>query len=175
MTLQSHSCKNIILRPHPCQEFKSTWYSEHGISCSDSKVENPFEYLSHVDILISGESGIHLDAAMMGVCSICYSTSGEKPLDWYSYIKNGLITYAANMEELLALLSNKNADRQKSQQAKLRWYNAAYGTKHEGHIGEMLTDFLRHEQEGDIEGFDKKYGFVEKNVDGVMCKVYSER
>ena len=166
--------KEIVVRPHPRQDFDPTWYSDHGIMCSNSKIENPFEFLSLVDILIAGESGIHLDAAMMGVRSICYSTSGEKPLDWYSYIKNGLITYAANMEELLALLSNKNADRQKSQQAKLRWYNAAYGTKHDGHIGEMLADFIRFEQNGDIAKFDEKYGFVEREIKGYNVKIYKE-
>ena len=123
-----------------------------------------------MDIVIAGESGIHLDAAMMNVRSICYDISNTIPGDYYSYIKNGLVPYAASIEELFALIENEDADLYEGRQMKARWYNAAYGTQYEGHIGEMIADFIRHEQNNDIEGFDQKYKFENKNINGVNVR-----
>ena len=163
----------ITIRPHPGESFNPQWYLKRDIEYSDSNVENPFAFVSRTNLVIAGECGIHLDAAMLDVKSICYNMLDEsyKIVDWYSYVKNGLTPYAANLEELVTLLSDIKEGKQ---QNKARWYNAAYGTQHEGHIGEMLADFIRYEQAGDIDEFDKKYGFVEKVIDETIVKVYGD-
>ena len=170
IVMLKHGFQHLTVRPHPAAKFDSTWYEEHGIAYSNSKVENPFEFVSRMDIVIAGESGIHLDAAMMNVRSICYDISNTIPGDYYSYIKNGLVPYAASIEELFALIENEDADLYEGRQMKARWYNAAYGTQYEGHIGEMIADFIRHEQNNDIEGFDQKYKFENKNINGVNVR-----
>ena len=163
----------ITIRPHPGESFEPQWYLERGIEYSNSNIENPFEFISRMNLVIAGECGIHLDAAMLNVRSICYNMLDEnyKIVDWYSYVKNGLTPYASNLEALIFLLPDVNDG---NIWQKVRWYNAAYGTNHEGHIGEMLADFIRYEQVGDIDGFDKKYGFVEKVIDETIVKVYGD-
>ncbi len=171
--LQALGFKDIAIRPHPGLPFDPSWYIERDIEYSDSNKENPFEFLSRMGCIIAGECGIHFDAAMMGVKSICYNMSDQTTelVDWYSYIKNGLIPYTADFNELVEWLKVEKLDTLSEQ--KIRWYNAAYGKRHEGHIGEMIADFIRYEQKGDIDGFDKKYGFVESTINGCAVKVYS--
>ena len=168
--LLKHGLQHLTVRPHPAANFDSKWYEEHGVAYSNSKIENPFEFVSRMDLVIAGESGIHLDAAMMNVRSICYDISNSIPGDYYSYIKNGLVVHAANIEELFALIENEDADLYVNRQKKACWYNAAYGTPYEGHVGEMIADFIRHEQNNTIENFDDKYGFKEREIQGIYVK-----
>lgn len=170
--LQALGFNDITIRPHPGLPFDPTWYMARGIEFSDSNKENPFAFLSQMNCIIAGECGIHFDAAMMGVQSICYNMTDKTTeiVDWYSYIKNGLIPYTADFDKLVEWL--KDAKLNALDKLKIQWYNSAYKTKHEGHIGEMLADFIRYEQAGDVDGFDKKYGFVERTIKGVKCKVY---
>lgn len=166
----------IVLRPHPRQTLHEIkWYKEHGVEISNSKVENPFEYLGRIKILIASESGIHLDAAMMGVYSICYSLTGRKAIDWYSYIKNGLVPNAETETDLIRLLQVENIPSVDSLRSKAQWYNASYGRDTDGHVGDVLADFLRHYLEGSIAEFDRKYGFVIKEqTENYTIKVYDK-
>ena len=166
LKLLSKGYSQLVVRPHPNTIFDPTWYLDHGIEYSDSNNENPFEFIARMKVIIAGECGIHLDAAMMGVQSICYNTRNALPLDWYSYIKNGLTPYADNINELLVLLDN-NADANKLLHQKAKWYNAMYGSKYEGMIGAMLAEFIQCELMDDVCTFDKKYGFEE-----IVCNEY---
>lgn len=166
LQLQSLGYTDITIRPHPDTQFNPKWYIEHNIAFSNSNIENPFEFISRMSIVIAGECGIHLDAAMMETHSICYNMIDDtiSARDIYSYIKNGLVPYASNIEELHCLLQVKDEDVHVRIRKKAKWYNAAFGTAYEGHIGELLADFIRFEQAGDIAGFDKKYGFIMGNT-----------
>ena len=171
--LLNEGFKDVTIRPHPGLPFDASWYLDRGIEYSDSNKEDPFSFLSRVGCVIAGECGIHFDAAMMGVKSVCYNMAGEDAIliDWYSYVKNGLIPYVANFDELMAWLKNLKLNNRN--QSKIQWYNAAYGTQYEGHIGEMLADFIHYERVGNIDGFDKKYGFVERALSGGQVKNYN--
>lgn len=159
MSLLTRGYNQIVIRSHPDEKFDPTWYMEHGIEYSDSNVENPFEFISRMKFIIAGECGIHLDATLMGIQSIYYNMSNEPPLDWYSYIRNGLVFYAGNIDELFNILSSDNSNYQENIRVKAKWYNAAYDTVHEGFIGDMMADFIRCELNNKIDFFDTKYGF----------------
>ena len=176
LRLHESGIEEIVLRPHPRQTLHETaWYKAHNIEISDSKTENPFEYLGRIKMLIASESGIHLDAAMMGVYSICYSLTGRKAIDWYSYIKNGLVPNAETTEELLELLQPEHVTPIEKLQEKAQWYNASYGRETNGHVGEMVADLLRHYLDGSIAEFDRKYGFVVKEqTENYTIKVYDK-
>ena len=173
VSLLTHGYNQIVIRPHPGEKFDPTWYMEHGIEYSDSNIENPFEFISRMKFIIAGECGIHLDTAMMGRQSICFNMSNEALLDWYSYIKNGLIPYAGNIDELLKILSNDNSNYQENIRVKAKWYNAACGTIHEGFIGDMMADFICCELNNKIEFFDTKYGFKEIVYNNNAIKIMS--
>ena len=172
--LLSLGYKDITIRPHPDSPFDPTWYIERGIEYSDSNVENPFAFLSRMRFVIAGECGINLDAALMEVCAIHYNMTTGVVQDVYEFIKNGITTRVDSIEELDSILKQDVESHIAKVSQKMSWYNAAYGKRHEGHIGEMMADFIRYEQKGDIDGFDKKYGFVESTINGCAVKVYSE-
>ena len=170
--LQSLGYKDITIRPHPNLPFDPSWYIERGIEFSDSNTENPFAFLSRMRYVISGECGIHLDAVLMDVCAIYYNMTDREEQDVYSFIKNGITIKVNTFNEMDAVLKADTENRMSEVRKKAQWYNAAYNTDHEGHIGEMLADFIRYEQNGNIESFDIKYGFVENQLNNNIVKTY---
>ena len=147
----------VILRPHPRYgEINKTWLEENSISYSDPKAESSFDFISHIDLMISNESSIHLDAALMRRPSIVYNFSTHPILDHYSYIKTGLVKVADTEEQLLATLMNP-IDSMPSTKI-LQFYNASCGTPLEGALGESLSFFIRNLPDNTMR-FDEKYGF----------------
>ncbi len=163
--LKERGYTNIIVRPHPRKNIDFDWYLNRKFCISNSKSELSFEFLSKISLLISGESGIHLDSALVGVKSICYNFSDYKDIeDWYSYHKNGLYPMVNDFESLLCEIQ-KNSVEEISKE-KIVYYNAAYGLPIEGHVGEMLADFIQMFICGNLSDFDKKYCF-EKGIDEI--------
>lgn len=138
--LKESGFEGICVRPHPGQKLYSDWYLKNNILISDPKMENPFQFLSKLDCLIAGESGIHLEASLMGVVSVYYILSGKEAVDWYSYIKNQLIPYAKTLDELLTILKNHSQNMINSNL--LKYYNASYGTIWDGRTAELVSEFI---------------------------------
>lgn len=151
---------SIIVRPHPRQQLsRMDWFLEHHIAFSDSGKENPFVFLSKVGIVVAGETGLHLDAAIMGVYSLVYSFDGKGLIDWYSFVKNGMVIYCDNYEELKQRIESErpspNEIRNKSQ-----WYNASCGRSVEGKVGELISEFIIAYNNKQIQEFDHHHGFT---------------
>jgi hypothetical protein len=171
LNLKQKGFSKIIVRPHPRQNVDKKWYIDNDFVFSDSKCESPYEYINGIDLLISGESGIHLDAILMGVPSVCYDMNGKGLIDWYSYVKNGLMPYVKDDEELdRVLLSYRNGSL-KSMRSKAEFYNASYGKSIDGHIGDTIADFVKLYMSNSIDTFDKKYNFVKKIICGKDVKI----
>ena len=161
MFLQKSGYADVIVRPHPRMKMDDGWYFAHNIRVSDSKSELSFEFLSKISLMISGESAIHLDAALMNVKSICYAFNcNESIKDWYSFQEQGLYPYVDNFDSLLHEIESIKANGSGSESDAL-YYNASHGLPVNGHIGALLTDFIVSYLSGDINQFKKKYDFVE--------------
>ena len=138
--LLGHGYK-LSLRPHPRYGSLDTgWLAENGIVFSDPNVETSFDFINKIDFMVSNESSIHLDAAMMKCPSVLYNFSTNPILDHYSYIKVGLVKVADNETQLIDLIRNPkellpNTDT-------LQYYNASCGTRLEGHLGEAIAEFI---------------------------------
>ena len=169
--MKHNGFEKIIVRPHPRQTVDRKWYVDNNFFFSDSKNESPFEFISSVGILVSGESGIHLDAILMGVPSICVDMSGNGLVDWYSYIKNGLVPYAKDEEELICLLQGYRSGNLKIKRDIVGFYNASSGSVIEGNVGNMIADFINYFMDNSIDEFDKKYNFAKKKICKNMIKV----
>jgi len=82
----------IFIRPHP-RDTRCNFYDRiskaYQIKLSNSKKESSFGFLSNVDLIIAGDSGIHLEAVLMNVYSIYYSAENK---DYYGFLKNNLVT-----------------------------------------------------------------------------------
>ena len=141
--LQNHFSTKIIIRPHPRMGnlFNAQLFKKQGLIISDSIQESSFSFLSKIKFLIANESSIHLDSALMGVPSLLYNFSDSSILDWYYYIKNGLIKVANSKEDVVAKLKYDNSP----SESNIRFYNAAFHTQMEGKVGEFIASFIKAE------------------------------
>lgn len=177
-----HLCEDLIalgyklcIRPHPRQTLSYyDWYVEKGMDISNPKTESSFEFSARMRVIIAGETGLHFDAAMMEKPSICYIFDGKPAIDWYSYIKNGLIPYAKNEDELKAYLP-KLMNNSSLNKGILRWYNAAYQTEQDGHIGEQIKGFIISVLKNKQSEFDALYGYVTEYADENFTKKIYKR
>ena len=134
--LSSHK---ILLRPHP-KDFRLLRSSKIRFEYSDSKSETAFDFLTGIDLLISGGSSIHLEAALLHIPCIMYGFNHEKEItDSYGYLRNGLVQKAENPETVIQLIKENNI---KIDIDKLRYYNAVLDTKWEGKSKDLITNIL---------------------------------
>ena len=159
--LLSHKYK-LVLRPHPRYGMiNQTWLEENAIRYSDPKAESSFDFISHIDLMISNESSIHLDAALMKCPSVVYNFSTHPILDHYSYIKTGLVKVTDNEEQLLAALMHP-LDSLPSTET-LQFYNASCGTANEGALGKAIAIFIKDVSKDNPSVFDDNYEFPKVN------------
>lgn len=131
----------LALRPHPRYgSLDTAWLAENAIAYSDPIAESSFDFISNIDLMISNESSIHLDAAMMQCPSILYNFSTHSILDHYAYIKSGLVKVAYSEAQLIELIRNPKALLPAIET--LQFYNASCGTQLEGHLGKAIADFI---------------------------------
>lgn len=142
--LAMHYSRKIIVRPHPRMKLNATFFEKEGFEVSYPNGESSFDFLAKVKIMIANESGIHLDAALIEVPSVLYNFSGKEILDWYSFLKNGLMPICHSQEEVLSYLQqprNINVD-------VVRYYVASYKTPWDGKVGLMVASLIDHISDG---------------------------
>ena len=118
----------IIIRPHPSDLRK---LDLEQVFESNPKKENSFEFLSKIDALIAADSSIHLEAVLMNVYSISYSFTSKPAIDYYGFIKKGLVEHIDSKGELKEKISNLKMEKPNIQQRAL-YYNADIGSKFYG-------------------------------------------
>ena len=96
----------ITVRKHPRDERPFPAEEIPGVQFSDARAQSPLEYLLDQDIIIAGDTGIHLEAVLMNVTSLYYqfTGAGESPVDHYGFIRNGLVPTVLSLEELIGRL-----------------------------------------------------------------------
>lgn len=131
----------LILRPHPRYGALDTdWLSNKGIGFSDPKAETSFDFINKIDLMVSNESSIHLDAAMMRCPTVVFNFSTHPVLDYYSYIKKGLTTLAEDEQQLFKMLEQPKELLPSIEI--LQYYNASIGTPSESSVGQTIAEFI---------------------------------
>lgn len=133
--------EKIIIRLHPSMERMSVWndFTQAGYGISYPTKENSFEFVAKIRLLVANESGIHLDSNLMKTPSVLYNFSTNPVMDWYSYVKNGLMPICFTKEDLLKYIQNGG----KINAEKIRYYNAAFATPYEGKVGTVISGFIK--------------------------------
>lgn len=132
--------KQVVLRPHPALE-KDDWskFEKLKVIMSYPTQESSFQFISRLTLLIANESGIHLDAALMRTPSLLYNFSENEIMDWYSYIKKGLIKHCRTKQEIkLSLEENLIVDL-----IKIKYYVASFSTPYEKRVGKLIASFIK--------------------------------
>ncbi len=139
----------FILRPHPrdSRNLAALTKISNNISVSNGKTEAVFDYLKNLDVLVSGNSGIHLEAVLLNVWSIFYEFNPLQPLhDYYGFINKGLVDTAASPGQLRELLSSNRYTRPQVY-TRAQYFNATVATPDDGKSSEislvLLQSFLR--------------------------------
>lgn len=136
----------IILRPHPGDKrnIKKIVENENNnkLIFSDSDKEDSFVFLKKVDSIISGESNILLEAALLNVYPIFYEISKYQIHDCYGFIRNRLVNkyyenYVDLQKLLLSLLKNKPSVRNKA-----KYYYNTINTQYDGHSSDLIKELL---------------------------------
>lgn len=134
----------IFYRPHPRENF--TKFDFDGIVYSNPANELVFDFLKKVNIVIAGNSSIHLEAVLLNIYSISYNFTASKFTDYYGFVKKGLSAYAKNNNDIVQLLNNI-PENNTNYFKRAYYYNALVGTEQEGKSGEMIikkiNDYLK--------------------------------
>ncbi len=135
---------NFILRPHPrdTRNFKVLAGISSRISISDSRTTPTFDYLRQIDVQISANSGIHLEAVLLNVWSIFYNMNPAENLhDYYGFIESGLIEAYVDYEGLKQLLQ-QHMHQKPEVYLRAKYYNATVGTAYDGRSSELALQQL---------------------------------
>lgn len=133
---------SITIRPHPAMEevFWEKFANENQCLISNAKVENPFHFIAQNDFCIAGESSFHLDVALTGKTSFFYNFTDKSMLDYYGYLKNGLIK---ELSDVLIQLGYCKNDYDNEERIKLiRYYVANYETPDWGRSAVLISSKL---------------------------------
>lgn len=133
----------ISIRPHPAlhnSKAIKNLIGSKAIYFSNPLNETPIEFLAKVDAIVTGCSGIHLDAAEMNVYPIFYDFS-QCYKDFNNFVKNGLATFAANPEDCVKLL-NKISTKKPNVRINAKYYNGTIGTKYDGQSSKLAKEII---------------------------------
>ncbi len=129
----------LILRSHP-NDNRMNNSTEYLFS--NSKNEDSFVFLQEVDLIISGDSSIHVEAIMMNVVSLYYNFSKNiKMNDYYGFVKNKLIVECTNYKELKNNLF-KEINQKSDVQYKSKFYNEAIDSDFYGKSSQKVIKII---------------------------------
>ena len=111
-----------------------------GIEFSQHGEESAFDFLSRIDLLISGTSAIALEAALINVTALNYVLCRDTP-DWYGFIENGLTRSTDSIEELLGWIEAQ-LDRRDDVRTLAKRYAASVETASDGRSAEIAADLI---------------------------------
>jgi len=139
---------HFILRPHPRDKrnFNTLASISPSIHLSDSSTVATFDYLRQLDVQISGNSGIHLEAVLLNVWSIYYNFNPQEKLyDYYDFVQHGLVDAAADGPSL-AILLRQHLQQKPDVYLRAQYYNGTVGTPFDGQSSELalklINDFV---------------------------------
>ncbi|MEZ4711347.1 MAG: hypothetical protein R3A44_29395 [Caldilineaceae bacterium] len=135
----------LHLRPHPADKRLDEWQqiAEHNtMSLSDSRRENALECLSRVDVVIAGNSSIHVDAALLNVYPIFYNFSQNSEHQTYTFLQRKLCDSAETLDELMVLLENIFKYKPEIRN-RAKPYCATINTHYDGRSTELIGSLAR--------------------------------
>lgn len=137
----------IILRPHPGSpaEYMDRLRTLLKEDISDGRTEEAIRFLERVDVLVSGESTIILEAALMKIPAIHFDDgSFFFPFDFYGLVKNEVAYCTVSQPgKLTEIVSNLSAERVAQNFSNTKYYCSTIGTDREGKSLEILAGLFQ--------------------------------
>ncbi len=118
----------FIVRPHPSDNRE---LDIANVEKSIPQKEPVFTFLSNIDALIAADSSIHLEAVMLNVYSMSFGFNNSEFLDYYGFVRNGLIKHYCSLNDIIEEIENiRNC--KPNVQNKAMYYNASIGQEFYG-------------------------------------------
>ena len=144
---------SIIFRPHPSDRITQKYKNQStidSVSYSDPLKENTFQFLRNVDAIISGNSSVLLDAAIMNVFPILWRdlnainkyNENEDPNDKYGFVKNGLAIGCDSIDQINECLI-VIIDEKPNVRSKAKYYVENINTKWDGRSAHFAATIIK--------------------------------
>jgi hypothetical protein len=132
----------ITFRPHPADTTIFKIPKEVKLS---TKEELAFEFLQKQDLVIAGNTSIHLEAVLLNLEAVYYEYAPYQSGigDMYLYCKNNLAKNATNKEVLIKLIEAQMIEKEPKIYERAAYYNAVVGTKHEGNSVKLAVEHIK--------------------------------
>lgn len=144
---KSGRTEKIVLRPHPgsTTSYLKELSLAYDLTISDSRKEDAATFLQSVDALISAESTILLEAALMRVGAIHFDDgSFFFPYDLYGYVRNEIVCDAVRtVAELGTAIDNLSDEKIEKSFGRCKYYDASIGSNRENDSTDLLVTYLR--------------------------------
>lgn len=103
----------FIVRKHPLDVRPLSLPVSRNITLSDARATPVFEFLQQLDVLVAGESGIHLEGALLNVPSVYYQflMNPGVPGDNYGLLAKELMPHARSVTEVESILEKYKKQR----------------------------------------------------------------
>lgn len=145
----------IIVRPHPADRRRQDWLklaTKFKAQFSDVRFTESFAFFETVDLIIAGDSNIHLEAVLLNIPTIYFDPLMQE-LDWYGFVKNDLIFYSADtkyvIKQIDVLTKNPHNIRYKA-----KFYVESVNTIFDGKSSELAALIIQRKQNSNIFNHD---------------------
>jgi len=150
---------DIVVRPHPNMKHaelrrKINAGLSNKIEFSNPIQESPEVYLSSLQILISGNSTMLLEAAILGVMPIYVECMSAGAKDYYGFVKNNISVYAKTVASI-SYLEIEASKKYSSETEAVQYYNYSYRTPYFGKEAEVVNRMIDEYLNDDLSGFDE--------------------
>ncbi len=130
--------KEISFRKHPRDKRIFNFHKENVLVNPD---ESAIDFLGRQDLIIGGDSSIHLEA-LLGNVSTLYYNMNEYTHDTYGYVANEVVCELYSINQIIKYIRENQLAR-KLDTEPARYYNAVIGTKYEGRSGELAVMHIK--------------------------------
>jgi hypothetical protein len=135
---------HLHIRPHPADRRRDLWKqltnSLVDVKYSDYQNENAFDFLKKMDLIIAGDSNIHLEAVMLNIPCI-YFDPLKTNLDWYGFSKQRLVSYCDTIESVFTVFENFKKIKLNVRE-KAKYYIDTINTKMDGQSCMLVASIL---------------------------------
>ncbi|RKN82768.1 hypothetical protein D7Z94_02700 [Ulvibacterium marinum] len=129
----------VIIRPHPGDQRDLSQFASYSLS--DPSRENAFQFLARTDGIICADSSIHLEAALLNVYPLYYNFERGEALDYYGYVRNGLVDFCKNIDELKLKIAQLRLAKPDIRN-RAAFYNAAVNSDFYGQSTNKIVDMV---------------------------------
>lgn len=138
--------KKIVIRPHPSDRRYTDWHNlaiDKKCLFSNVREVESFVFFKDVDLIVAGDSNIHLEAALLNIPSIYFDTFG-KNLDWYGFAATELVFYALDEQSVYKAILDISSNVPNTR-SKAKFYVETVETKFDGKSSKLAAMLIEYD------------------------------